>query len=42
MRYVFYAFACVAALMAWVQTSDKGHSIKRHFAEQPVDPSWSR
>lgn len=42
MRHVFYAFACVAALVAWVQTSDRGHSLKRQFTQQPVDPNWSR
>ncbi len=42
MRYVFYAFAGVAALFAWVQTSDKGHSLKRHFTHHQVDPGWSQ
>lgn len=42
MRYVFYAFACVAALAVWVQNSDKGHSLKRQFTQHPVDPGWSR
>lgn len=42
MRYVFYAFACVAVLVAWVETSDKGHSLKRQLIHQPVDPNWSK
>jgi hypothetical protein len=41
MRYVFYAFVMAAAAMVWVQTSDKGRSVKRHLSEHPVDPRWS-
>ena len=41
MRYVFYAFAIAAAVTVWVQTSDKGRSVKRHFSERPAAPDWS-
>jgi hypothetical protein len=41
MRYVFYAFAFAVAAMVWVQTSEKGRTIKRHLAAHPVDPLWS-
>ncbi len=41
MRYVFYAFAIAVAAMVWVQTSEKGRSVKRHLTEHPVDPRWS-
>jgi hypothetical protein len=41
MRYVFYAFAFAAAAMVWVQTSERGRTVKRHLSEHPVDPRWS-
>jgi hypothetical protein len=41
MRYVIYAFAFAAAVMVWVQTSEKGRTVKRHLSEHPVDPRWS-
>lgn len=41
MRYVIYAFAFVVGVMVWVQTSEKGRSVKRHLTEHPVDPRWS-
>lgn len=41
MRYVFYAFVFVAAVMVWAQTSEKGRSVKRLLSEHPTDPAWS-
>ncbi len=41
MRYVIYAFAIAVAAMVWVQTSEKGRTVKRHLTDHPVDPRWS-
>lgn len=41
MRYVFYAFAFVGAILVWAQTTDKGRSVTRHLGEHPVDARWS-
>lgn len=41
MRYILYAFAIAAAAMVWVQTSEKGRSVKRHLTDHPVDARWS-
>ncbi|MEQ1639270.1 MAG: hypothetical protein ABL881_00555 [Novosphingobium sp.] len=41
MRYVFYAFAIVAAVYVWTQTSEQGRRVSRHLSEHPVDPRWS-
>jgi hypothetical protein len=41
MRYVLYAFAIVAAVFVWSQTSDRGRSVSRQLTEHPIDPRWS-
>ena len=41
MRYVFYALAMAALGLIWINTSERGQSIKRHLTAHPIDPRWS-
>lgn len=41
MRYVFYALAMAAALTVWINSSQRGRDLTRHFYQAPVDPRWS-
>lgn len=39
MRYVFYTFALAAAGLAWMNTTDKGQSVKRQLFASHT-PEW--
>lgn len=39
MRYVFYAFAFAAVGLFWMNTSDKGQSVKRALLANHT-PEW--